>query len=368
MKSRTDRTRDRKPEGFLTRTDRNLAEIFVAVILWPFSLLYGTVMVIRRLLYRLGLFRSERFNSKVISVGGLTLGGAGKTPMVIHLAEMLTEKRLRVLILTRGYGGEIRENLIITPDSEPAGGGLSDEVRLMRRRTRCTIGIGPDRVKSYKAATESGAFDVVLLDDGFQHLAIDRDLDILVLDASHPFGNGMLLPSGNLREPRSTMKYADLVVVAKSNAPNANHEAIVQLISLRPDIPIVTAKYALEGIVDVKSGEGIEVHTLETIPMYAFTSIALPDSFYRTIEEHGLRIGATRAFRDHHIFTRTDVSDLIRDAGSTGCRAFVVTEKDEVKLGEFDFGGIPAYSIRIRLQITSGADSLEKLFAGALNG
>jgi len=318
-------------------------------------------------MYRSGILKSVNLGPKVISVGGLTVGGSGKTPVLIHLAEILNKQNRKVLILTRGYGGEFTENFIQLPNEPIRPSGLSDEVRLMYRRTNCIIGVGPDRIRSYEMASEHGPFDVVLLDDGFQHLKIPRDRDILVLDSEHPFGNGFILPSGSLREPKSAMKYADLVVIAKGGSPDTDKEAIVRLISLRPDMPIVIAGYAVDNIRSIFEEKDIERDQLEGKSLFAFTSIALPETFCRTVEDLGLEISDSESFRDHHIFTPTDIREMVGRARADECHGFVVTEKDEVKLGGLDFSGFPVYSIRIRLQITGGEDSLDKLVAGAVN-
>src|SRR5271170_3223203 len=199
-------------------------------ILLPLSVLYGGLARARAALYRRGVFRSRRLKGVVISVGNLTVGGTGKTPMVLWLAERLAAEGHRPAILTRGYRG--------AGQSDASGLPTSDEVALLRERlgARAQLGVGKDRYASGRTLERHGA-SWFILDDGFQHLALGRDADIVLIDATDPFGGGQLLPAGRLREPRTALARADVVVITRSeHAP-----ALETVVGRFTDAPIFYA-------------------------------------------------------------------------------------------------------------------------------
>ncbi len=354
-------------QSFLAKTERSLGERLVAWILMPFAFLYWIAITVRKALYRTGLIKQVRLPAKVISVGGITIGGSGKTPVVIHLAKYLESIGKKTLILTRGYGGETETAVVVRPGDDTTKSNLSDEVRLMSKKTSATIGVGADRVAAFEKASESMGFDVIILDDGFQHLKITRDLDIVVLDATAPFGNGYVLPSGNLREPRASLRRANLIVLTRiSQCPNAV-KVCERLASDFGDKAIVSADYVPDGIRQVHTDEIVDPSTFSDRSIFAFSAIANPDSFFSMLENEGLQVVGKRAFRDHHIFTQPDIEELVGEARSTECSAFVVTEKDAVKLKALDCGQIPIYAFRIRLQINEGEDSLRNTIMKVLD-
>lgn len=345
-------------QSFLMKRDRSLGESLVALILLPFAFVYWIATLARRMLYRIGILRSIRLPAKVVSVGGITIGGSGKTPVVMHIAEFLESIGRKTIILTRGYGGEAENVTILGPDVRTNEQRLSDEVKLMRKKVASVIGVGPDRVASFRKAAESMEFDVAILDDGFQHLRIERDIDIVSLSASAPFGNGYMLPSGNLREPKSALRRADVIVIAGIPRPDNATEITIRSKTGFSDSTVISADYVSDGMSDIHSGEGVDPEAITGQPIFAFAAIANPDVFFSMLEREGLKISGRRAFRDHHIFTQKDIDSLVVEAQSINCRAFVVTEKDAVKLGGLRFSSIAVYEFRIRLQIGAREASL----------
>src|SRR5215831_6430575 len=188
----------------------------IRVLLWPLSVVYGVIVRCRARLYARGWLKQKRLNATVISVGNLTVGGTGKTPMVIWLAERFLAEGKRVAILSRGYRGS---------------DGTSDEVELMKSRLkgRVAFGVGKNRFAQGQRLETRQPIDVFLLDDGFQHLQLGRDLDILLMDASRPLHGESLLPAGRLREPVSAMSRADLVVFTRTETMPGSLEAIGKL-------------------------------------------------------------------------------------------------------------------------------------------
>ncbi len=205
-------------------------------LLWPLSVVYSAGARLRVRLYRAGIFREHRLKGVVISVGNLTVGGSGKTPMVLWLAEKLLAEGKDAAVLTRGYRGFLKGSAGsgVSSPAERKPGILGDEPELLVRRIaartgtvgRFRVAVGSDRVASGRAA-EADGFNWFLLDDGFQHLKLERDLDIVLIDATNPFGGGMLLPAGRLREPKSALRRADIVVITRSSHAPAL-EAVVR--------------------------------------------------------------------------------------------------------------------------------------------
>lgn len=354
----TDRAQD-----FLSRQHRSITERVVALLLVPFAILYRLGILIRRALYSIGIFRSYDLPERVISIGGITVGGSGKTPVLMHIAQLLESSGKKVLILSRGYGGD-SSTAVIAPDEDTADSRFSDEVRLMASCLKSTIAVGANRIDACARAKERSSFEFCLLDDGFQHWKIKRDIDIVVMDACAPFGNGMVLPRGSLREPKSALNRADAVVLTRSNQTDRTRQAISDIRNAMGDIPVIVTEYRVEDIIDFKMNEPIDQDMIHATPIMAFTAVANPGSFYRTAESAGLSIRSKRSFRDHHIFTQFDAEDLAKTARAEMCEAFVVTEKDAVKLRELDFSGIPVYAIRISLHILEGENKLNDLVFG----
>ena len=182
------------------------------VLLTPLSLLYHAITRVRRLAYRTGIFRSTRVSLPVIVVGNITVGGTGKTPLVAWLAEYLRGKGYRPGIIARGYGGAASNwPQQVRPDSDPAVVG--DEAVLLAAKTGCPVSVAPDRVAAANALIAGGDCDVILSDDGLQHYALQRDIEIAVIDGVRRFGTGFLIPAGPMREPASRLQEVDLVVI-----------------------------------------------------------------------------------------------------------------------------------------------------------
>ena len=348
-------------QSFLTKRHRSPVERLVAWILMPLALLYRLTMAARGLLYRIGVFKTVKLPVKVISVGGITIGGAGKTPAVIHIVRILESMGRKAVILTRGYGGATKNITIIRPGDNIAQAAFSDEVILMSRRTSAVIGVGADRVAAFTEASRSADFDVAVLDDGFQHLRISRDLDIAAVDAMAPFGNRYMLPAGNLREPVPALRRADLILVTQVSQGGGSTRDLELLRRRFSNKVMLMADYVPCGMEDIHAGKGVDPGDLRDRPVFAFSAIANPESFFSTLERCRFTVGGRRAFRDHHFFTQPELDELTAEAVARGCAAFAVTEKDAVKLESLPRPEIPIYSYRIRLEIVTGEDSLRSV-------
>jgi len=282
----------------------------LATLLWPLSLLYGSVAMLRAWLYQRGLLKQNRLNRPVISVGNLTVGGTGKTPMVIWLAERLLADGKRVAILSRGYRGS---------------GGTSDEIELMklRLRDRVVFGVGADRYAEGRRL-ESAGVDVYLLDDGFQHLQLARDVDIVLVDSTRPLRHEFLLPAGRLREPQSALNRATSVVFTRTEQSKLKLDSIP-----RPGpFAVYLANSKLLGFRTYGAADQQTLRPSLAGSYFAFCGIGNPEAFFADLERWGIRLAGQRAFRDHHRYTRREISELDREAEIAGCTALVTTEKD----------------------------------------
>jgi len=312
----------------------------VRMLLWPASLLYGVVVRVRVWLYANGWLKQKRLNAAVVSVGNLTVGGTGKTPMVIWLAESFLAEGKRVAILSRGYRGS---------------NGTSDEIELMKFRLqdRVSFGVGKNRFAEGQRLESLQAIDVFLLDDGFQHLQLARDLDILLMDASRPLTGESLLPAGSLREPLSAMGRANILVFTRTETMPGTFDAIQKL----QQYPVFAASTQLIGF--RRLGRGVSLLSSSEIgagPFFAFCGLGNPDAFFRDLRNWEIAVCGQLVFPDHHRYTDQDVSKIQQAARQVGAMAFVTTEKDAQNLSGVRFEEAPVYVSVIELAVSPGAD------------
>jgi tetraacyldisaccharide 4'-kinase len=309
-------------------------------LLWPLSLLYGAGVRARVWLYANGWLKQKRLNATVISVGNLTVGGTGKTPMVIWLAEKFLADGKRVAILSRGYRG---------------ANGTSDEIELMKFRLqgRVSFGVGKNRFAEGLRLESRQSIDVFLLDDGFQHLQLARDLNILLMDASRPLAGEFLLPAGRLREPVAAMSRANVIIFTRAETASGTLEAIGKL----DRYPVFAASTRLLGFRRF-GGESAPVSADEigAGPFFAFCGLGNPDAFFRDLGSWGLAICGQAIFPDHHLYTQQDFLEIMRAGKRAGANVFVTTEKDAQNLGGFKFEEAPVYVAVIDLVVTPEAD------------
>jgi len=309
-------------------------------LLWPLSMLYGALVRVRVWLYAHGWLKQKRLKGTVISVGNLTVGGTGKTPMVIWLAEKFLAEGKRVAILSRGYRG---------------ANGTSDEIELMksRLRGRASFGVGKNRFAEGQRLESQQSIDVFLLDDGFQHLQLARDLNILLMDASRSLAGESLLPSGRLREPVTAMSRANLIIFTRAETASGTLAAIGKL----DRYPVFAASTRLLGF--RRFGADIALlgaHEIGAGPFFAFCGLGNPDAFFRDLGNWGLAICGQAVYPDHHRYTQRDISAVKQAGKRAGASAFVTTEKDAQNLGGLTFEEATLYVAVIDLVVTPDAD------------
>ena len=307
--------------------------------LWPLSILYSALARMKAWFYSKGLIRKQKLNGVVVSVGNLTVGGTGKTPMVLWIAEHLAREGKKTAILTRGYRGSRNANSRGLPQS--------DEVAMLRERLggQVQLGVGADRYKRGKTLASHGV-EWFVLDDGFQHLRIAREADIVLVDATDPFGGGMLLPAGRLREPVSAIRRADLVVVTRSvQAPS---RALESLIRRHTKCSIFYADAKLESVLRVpRLDVALPRQEFERARFLAFCGIGNPAAFFQDLRTWGFQIAGERSFPDHHLYTAREAAELEEAAAKCDASALLCTEKDVWNLRHVQFTAIPAYCCRI---------------------
>lgn len=326
----------------------------------PFSPFYSALMRCRELCYRSGLLPSTRLQVPVISVGNLTLGGTGKTPVVQAIARMLQEKGLKPAVISRGYRGGAtgRVNIVsngsqLLLEADDAG----DEPRLLAE-TLPGVPVLTGRKRKYpaRAALELGA-DILLLDDGFQHLGLTRTVDLVLFNADSLAGNSRVFPGGDLREPVKALNRCSAFVITNTCDRNRDRAGRFKdlLRSHFPNHPVFLAEYGAENILLYKGDgqfEQKEMDTLEHLSLFAFAGIARPEAFVQTLTDLGLSVSGYKALADHQAYSDAALADLLLSAGQSGATALITTEKDMVKLKKYD-GSLPLYVLRMGARFDS---------------
>ena len=325
-------------------------------LLWPFTLPYGAAAHLRARAYRKGILKSQHLDGTVISVGNLTTGGTGKTPMVLWIAERLLAEGKNVGILTRGYRGEkiapSSDNKARTAAPNASAKTItrtSDEIDLLQSRlgNRVRFGVGANRYEQGRELAKQGVSWFVL-DDGFQHLQLARDVDIVLIDATNPFSGGRLLPAGHLREPRSALARADMIVITRStHAP-----AIESAIRRDSAVPIFYARARLDAIHSFTEGQMAGAVAPEALPkLFAFSGIGNPTAFLDDLRTWGLDIVGHKFFPDHHRYTDHDDQEILQQASEAGASGLICTEKDLYNLHAIYYGKLRTFFCSISMQI-----------------
>jgi tetraacyldisaccharide 4'-kinase len=332
------------------------------------SVLYLFGLTCRKL-----IVKPKRLASKVISVGNLTLGGTGKTPAVIAIAEEAKKRGLQPCILTRGYKGKSKGPCFVVSSTHLQGGGqggvnictgidAGDEPVLLASRLKDVPVIKcADRYKGGQFAISNFKFQIsnliFILDDGFQHWALYRDIDILLIDATNPFGNEKLFPEGRLREPLSSMKRANIIVLTKTDLADKNTISVIdqKIKQYNTEAPVFTASHKSVALINA-SGESVDPDTLKGRKIYAFSGIANGDYFRDILTAGGADIVNFRSFRDHHIYKQRDMNKIRTEAAGSD---IITTEKDLVKIRELH---LPENLFALRIEFEIDSDFYDKLF------
>jgi len=320
------------------------------------SMPYELAVRLRNAAYENGWLKSERVAAAVVSVGNLTAGGTGKTPFVEYVARFYRNLHRRVTILSRGYGG---------------AGGCNDEARVLEQNLPDVPHLqGVDRIALARKAVSEWKSDVLVLDDGFQHRRLARDVEVVLIDATAPWGHGYLLPRGLLREPPSSLRRADVVVLSRCDqAPAEQRERLCRTLSrIAPHKPIVETTHRPVELSN-SDGENAPLELLRNSPAAAFCGIGNPEAFRRSLLDLGARLEEFRVYPDHHAYDQRDVEELHRWADRLPAGASIVTtQKDVVKMRLSRLGDRPFWWLRIRLHVEAGQDALDGCLRSAIRG
>ncbi|MFN0087656.1 MAG: tetraacyldisaccharide 4'-kinase [Blastocatellia bacterium] len=335
--------------------------------------LYELAVRARIGLYRRGVFATRRLGAPVISVGNLTVGGTGKTPCVAFLARLLREEGLSVAILSRGYKRASRGRVEVSDGREircsPAEAG--DEPYLLARSCPgVRVLVDSDRYAGGRWLEERARISVFLLDDGFQHLRLERDLNLLLWDGSDRPAEARMVPFGRLREPLGGFARADAVIVTRADE-RTDRAAIESAVAVygRPGTPVFFAAHDMTALVPLGGGEEISPDALAGRPVAAFSGIARPDRFHQDLSLRGMRITLRRDFEDHHRYSAEELRRLFADAADAGAEALVTTEKDAANLPP-DLARespLPLYAARIAFRVENEGALRRLVLAAAQN-
>ncbi len=323
-------------------------------LLWPLTTGFKLGVALRRASYRRGWFQTRRLRSPVVSVGNLTVGGTGKTPLVAAIAGILRKRGRNPGILTRGYGRRSREPLLVL---EPAATRTADPrecgdepVLLAQALPEVPMIICADRYRAGCLAEERFQVDVHLLDDGFQHWALARDTDIVVLDTTQEISDRALLPAGRQREPSSALQRADCVILTRVELgdPGTLEQRVRQI---NPRAAIFHSLTKLDHLVDIRSERIYPPNAFEGEPILAFCGIGNPRAFFADLRKWGFSVIGERTFSDHHNYTGADVELLAKGLKKTEAKALVTTEKDAMNFPAPFPGKIPAVACAIEASI-----------------
>jgi tetraacyldisaccharide 4'-kinase len=348
-----------------TRAERSgLCSRALCLALAGLAGLYGAGVRLRNLGYDRGVLPTRRLPCRVICVGNLTVGGTGKTPTVIWLAGALADAGRRVAVVLRGYGRRAPAGVRIVSD----GRGLQEDwpavgdeaVLIARRLPTVPIVVGADRHAAGLAALAAFDPDVMVLDDGFQHRRLHRDVDLLLVDATDPFGGGRLVPRGRLREGREAVRRAHAVLLTRSDETDRTPALLHELAGMAPGLPVACAIHRPTAVMALPDGVPAAPEALHGFRVLALSGIANPRSFRRTVESLGMEVAGELAYPDHYPYGAAARAEIGRTARHLGAQAVVTTEKDAVRLGRSLPAGVPLYSVRIDLALVGGREGLER--------
>lgn len=336
----------------------NWIEATRARILWPASFAFGLAGSARMLAYQKGILKRKTFDATVLSVGNITCGGTGKTPVTIDLASRLVEDGRRVAILSRGYRRRSTEQSLIVSDGKGSLASCSDsgdEPYLIAKSVpEAVVIVGSRRVVTAELAVKEFGCDVILLDDGFQHVAVARDLDVVLIDYHDELYKDHLLPAGRLREPVTALSRATWIVITKvpENADLQRLEKMrSQLASLSPSATISACRMLTNSLVDVSlSGTSADLSLLNGKTVVAFSGIARPSAFTAELSSLGASVAHQRSHPDHHWYTPSDIDALRELQAKHSASLIITTEKDAVKLNHELVQDLPIFALQQNIE------------------
>jgi len=335
-------------------------------LLFPFSAGFRFGVALRHAGYKRGWFKVRRLARPVVSVGNLIVGGTGKTPLVACITNILLREGWKPSILTRGYGRRSKAEMIVVepgtgrhPDAREVG---DEPAILARMLPRVPLIICADRFCGGQTAEERFQVNAHILDDGFQHLALARDVDLLALDATQTISNRLLLPAGRQREPLSALRRAQMVVITRTDS--ANSQPLEDLVlKVHPAAQIFRSRTELLGWTDALSGEAVSIEEIRTQKAAAFCAVGNPRTFFADLRRWGFNLVAEYTFPDHHVYTSEEIQTLAATARQNGAAALLTTQKDAVKFSRNWTPQLPMFACDIEAQILDAGNFERTLLA-----
>ena len=335
-------------------------------VLYPFSKIYGFVVETRIFFYKKGILKCTRLPVPVISVGNITVGGTGKTPVVEYIARYLQAKGKKVAILSRGYAASIRQ------ENNSSGKNICNDEYLLFKENIPDVPhlLNKDRIKGGLEAIKRFQAECLVLDDGFQHLRLARDLNIVIIDALNPFGHEQIIPRGMLREPLEGLKRADMIMLSHVDQCSRDKITVItnRLREIVRHVPIVETVHKPICLESAKDATKVDIHCLRGKRVFVFCAIGNPVSFRKSIENLGAELAGFRVFPDHHVYTPSELQELNAAAQSMKPDAIVITQKDRVKIGNnlgiWDF---PVWTLKIEICVVNGREIFENKINAILN-
>jgi len=339
------------------KKQRNVFTFFLKTV----SIVYGIAVRLRLIGYKVGLLRIKSLPTYIVSVGNITVGGTGKTPFVAMLAEWADENGIKTAILSRGYKGKTSQDFCVVSDgaevlatSDDAG---DEAVLLAKRVSSIPVLISKKRYLIGNLALRQFNPELLLLDDGYQHISLHRDLNILLLDAKRQFGNGWLLPRGPLREPLEGMKRADLIVITKCAVECNGNDMVDFLLKNFPGKPIFRSGHLADQVIFPLNGRIYPPDFLSGKKVVAFAGLAHPDDFLDMVNSLGAHVIHFKAFSDHHSFTQGEIEELASWEKSSEFDFLLTTEKDWVRIDDRLDVGADIAVLTIKARLLSDSDT-----------
>ena len=325
------------------------------VALAPIGGIYGIFVKARNAFYRRGILRTRQVGVPVVSVGNLTSGGTGKTPLVEWTARELASLGRKVCVLTRGYGRTDSGRQVVASNGQEILADVTqtgDEAFMLAEKLsgQAAVICNADRVSAAAWAIENLESDVFVLDDAFQHQQIARNLNILVVDATNPWGIRRSLPAGILREPIKELSRADCVIITRADLENSG-SLQEEIERLHPGMPVLLSRMRPTQLREVGTNSPLtDSKEIKALPTGAFCGIGNSESFFQMLQREGYSLAYQHSFRDHHNFTQADVDLIVREAQSEGAQALLTTAKDAAKLRSLNIA-LPCYAVEIEIEV-----------------
>ncbi len=342
------------------------------ILLTVVAQVYSIIITLRNLLYNKKMFKTYHKEAIVINIGNITIGGTGKTPLVVWLCNLLLERNINCAILTRGYKTSNSQNLSRTESRELTTQNYFDEPAILSENCpQSKVIVNPDRVAGAAEAISKFAARVLIMDDGFQHRRLARNLDIITIDSTRPFGYGKIFPAGLLREPVNSLRRADAAVITRCDQIAASELNKIEnkLQAINPDMIIARSVHA---IVSAKTtdGKNINIENINGKKIFAFCGIGNPNAFLNTIKALGAELAGSKIHNDHYQYTDACLADIYKQARHTKVDLILTTQKDWTKIKHLtlDMNGIPLAYLTIEIKFLEGEDKLRHLIEETLAG